>query len=82
MQVVSLGFDNATDRSSSKSKPLIAQFAGGLTPIPLGDDAALSLVIKTQKEPILAAKMNGSFAFYLPALRSGLGRRAKNDAVS
>lgn len=51
-------------------KPLIAQFAGGLMPIRLGDDAALSLVIKTQKKAILAAKMNGSFAFYLPALPS------------
>lgn len=39
-------------------------------PIRLGDEAALSLVIKTQKEAILAAKMNGSFAFYLPALPS------------
>ncbi|WP_200834880.1 hypothetical protein [Phyllobacterium salinisoli] len=51
-------------------KPLIAEFAGGLMPIRLGEDTALSLVIKTQKEAILAAKMNGSFAFYLPALQS------------
>lgn len=39
-------------------------------PVRLGEDAELSLVVKTQKEAILAAKMNGSFAFYLPVLPS------------
>lgn len=53
-----------------EAKPLIAEFAGGLMPIRLADDTALSLVIKTQKEAILAAKMNGSFSFYLPTLPS------------
>lgn len=48
----------------------IAQFAGGLMPLRLGDDEQLSLVIKTQKEAILSAQMHGQFAFYLPALRS------------
>lgn len=51
-------------------KSLIAEFAGGLMPIRLRDDEQLSLVIKTQKEAILAAKMNGLFSFYLPALPS------------
>jgi hypothetical protein len=53
-----------------KVKPLIAEFAGGLMPIRLGDDEQFSLVIKAQKEAILAAKMNGFFSFYLPALPS------------
>lgn len=39
-------------------------------PVRLGENAELSLVVKTQKEAILAAKMNGSFAFYLPVLPS------------
>ncbi len=39
-------------------------------PVWLGDDEQLSLVIKAQKEAILAARMNGSFAFYLPILPS------------
>ena len=48
----------------------IAQFPGGLMPVQLRDDDQLSLVIKTQKEAILAAKINGSLSFYLPALPS------------
>lgn len=48
----------------------IAQFAGGLMPVRLGDDERLSLVVKTQKEAILAARMHGLFAFYLPVLPS------------
>lgn len=51
-------------------KAQIAQFAGGLMPVRLGDDEQLSLVVKTQKEAILAAQMHGLFAFYLPALPS------------
>jgi hypothetical protein len=51
-------------------KAQIAQFAGGLMPARLGDDEQLSLVVKTQKEAILAARMHGLFAFYLPALPS------------
>jgi len=51
-------------------KPLIAEFAGGLMPIRLGDDEQLSLVVKAQKEAILAAKVAGSLSFYLPALPS------------
>lgn len=51
-------------------KQHIAEFAGGLMPVRLAEDAELSLVVKTQKEAILAAKMNGSFAFYLPVLPS------------
>lgn len=51
-------------------KPQIAQFAGGLMPVQLGDDERLSLIIKTQKEAILAAQVHGLFAFYLPALPS------------
>ncbi|AWC21238.1 hypothetical protein CO731_00686 [Aminobacter sp. MSH1] len=39
-------------------------------PIRLPDDELLSLVIKTQKEAILAAKMKGLFSFYVPALPS------------
>lgn len=53
-----------------EAKRRIAEFAGGLMPIRLGDDERLSLVIKTQKEAILAARMHGLFAFYLPALQS------------
>ena len=48
----------------------IAKFAGGLMPLRLGHDEQLSLVIKTQKEAILAAQMHGQIAFYLPALLS------------
>ena len=51
-------------------KSQIAQFAGGLMPVRLGDDKRLSLIIKTQKEAILAAQMHGCFAFYLPSLPS------------
>lgn len=54
-------------------KAQIAQFAGGLMPVRLGDDEQLSLVAKTQKEAILAAQMHGMFAFYLPALPSSSG---------
>lgn len=50
--------------------PLIRSFPCGLLPIRLGDDVQLSLVVKTQKEAILTAKINGGFAFYLPALPS------------
>jgi hypothetical protein len=53
-----------------EAKPLIRDFAGGLLPLRLGDDELFSLVVKTQKEAILAAKMNGGFSFYLPALPS------------
>ena len=53
-----------------EAKPLIREFAGGLLPLRLGGDAQFSLVVKTQKEAILAAKMNGGFSFYLPALPS------------
>lgn len=42
-------------------------------PVRLGDDERFSLVVKTQKEAILAARMNGLFAFYLPALPSSSG---------
>ncbi|WP_187336283.1 hypothetical protein [Novosphingopyxis iocasae] len=51
-------------------KAQIAQFAGGLMPVRLGDDEQLSLVVKTQKEAILAVQMHRGFAFYLPALPS------------
>jgi hypothetical protein len=44
-------------------KAQIARFAGGLMPVRLGDDEQLSLVVKTQKEAILAAQMHGLFAF-------------------
>lgn len=54
-------------------KPQIAQFAGGLMPVRLGHDDQLSLVVKTQKEAILAARMHGLFAFYLPGLPSSSG---------
>lgn len=37
-------------------------------PVRLGLDAQFSLVIKGPKEAILAAKMRGGFAFYLPVL--------------
>jgi hypothetical protein len=53
-----------------EAKPLIRDFAGGLMPLRLGDDEQFSLVVKTQKEAILAAKMNGGFSFYLPILPS------------
>ncbi|WP_395372603.1 hypothetical protein [Komagataeibacter diospyri] len=51
-------------------RSLVGQFAGGLMPIRLRTDEKYSLIIKTQKEAILAAKMNGGFALYLPALPS------------
>lgn len=51
-------------------KQQIAQFAGGVMPVRLGDDEQLSLVIKTQKEAILAAQMRGLIAFYLPSIQS------------
>lgn len=51
-------------------KSLIRNFAGGLMPVRLGMGEQLSLVVKTQKEAILAAKMHGGFAFYLPVLPS------------
>ncbi|AZO44294.1 hypothetical protein EJ076_25940 [Mesorhizobium sp. M7D.F.Ca.US.005.01.1.1] len=51
-------------------KLLIAEFAGGLMPLRLADDEQFSLVIKTQKEAILAAKIHGGLSFYLPALPS------------
>lgn len=54
-------------------KAQIAQFAGGLMPVRLGEHEQLSLVVKTQKEAILAARMHGMFAFYLPALPSSSG---------
>ncbi|MEG8223094.1 hypothetical protein OSJ57_21130 [Sphingomonas sp. HH69] len=53
--------------------PHIAEFAAGLMPVRLGDDERLSLVVKTQKEAILAAQMHGLFAFYLPALPASSG---------
>lgn len=53
-----------------ETKPLIRGFAGGLLPIRLGDDEQFSLVVKTQKEAILAAKTNSGFSFYLPVLPS------------
>jgi hypothetical protein len=53
-----------------EAKPLIRDFAGGLMPLRLGDDEQFSLIVKTQKEAILAAKMNGGFSFYLPVLPS------------
>lgn len=51
-------------------RSLVGQFAGGLMPIRLRTDEKYSLIIKTQKEAILAAKMNGGFALYLPTLPS------------
>jgi len=39
-------------------------------PVRLGVGEQLSLVVKAQKEAILAAKMHGGFAFYLPVLPS------------
>jgi hypothetical protein len=53
-----------------ETKPLIGDFAGGLLPLRLGTNEQFSLVVKTQKEAILAAKMNGGFSFYLPRLPS------------
>lgn len=50
--------------------PLIKQIPGGLIPIQLGPDEPFSLVVKTQKEAIVAARMNGGFAFYIPVLPS------------
>jgi len=49
---------------------LVSQFPSGLMPIRLEQEDRLSLIIKTQKEAILAAKSNGGFAFYLPPLPS------------
>ena len=51
-------------------KPLIRQLAYGLMPIKLGADEQFSLIVKMHKEAILAAKLNGGFAFYLPTLQS------------
>lgn len=51
-------------------RPLIRQLHSGLMPLRLGAEERLSLVVKTQKEAILAAKMNGGFAFYLPVIPS------------
>jgi hypothetical protein len=51
-------------------RQLIRDFAGGLMPLRLGGGNRLSLVVKTQKEAILAAKINGGFSFYLPILPS------------
>jgi hypothetical protein len=54
-------------------KPQIASFQGGLLPVRLPGDKNLSLVVKVSKEMILAAKMRGGFAFYLPKLPSTSG---------
>lgn len=51
-------------------KLLVSQLSSGLMPIRLGQDDNLSLIIKTQKEAIVAAKSNSGFAFYVPRLRS------------
>ncbi len=48
--------------------PLLRDVPSGVIPIQLGADDQFSLVVKTHKEAILAAKMNGGFAFYLPVL--------------
>ena len=54
-------------------KPQIASFQGGLLPVRLPGDKRLSLAVKVGKEMILAAKMRGGFAFYLPTLPSTSG---------
>lgn len=54
-------------------KLVLKQFAGGLLPILLNGDAKLSLIVKTQKEAILAAKLDGGFSFYLPLLQASSG---------
>jgi len=53
--------------------PAIRSFAGGLLPFFDIESGKLSLVIKGQKEAILAARMNGGFAFYLAPLKSTSG---------
>lgn len=51
-------------------RSLISDFPGGLMPIRLDEGKPLSLIVKIQKEAILAAKLNGGFALYLPQLPS------------
>lgn len=51
-------------------KPLIKQFPGGLLPLQFDADEPFSLVIKTQKDAILAAKLNNGLSFYLPVLQA------------
>ena len=49
-------------------RQMMRDFAGGLMPFRVSGDDRLSLVVKTQKEAILAATINGGFSFYLPVL--------------
>jgi hypothetical protein len=51
----------------------IRSFAVGLLPLRKLDSGELLLVIKVQKEAILAAKLKGGFAFYLAPIMSSSG---------
>lgn len=53
--------------------PAIRSFAGGLLAFRHVETGRLALVVKSQKEAILAARMNGGFAFYLAPMMSTSG---------
>jgi hypothetical protein len=53
--------------------PTIQSFASGLLALRLAETGLLSLVVKSQKEAILAARMNGGFSFYLAPMMSTSG---------
>jgi hypothetical protein len=53
--------------------PAIRSFAGGLLTFRHVETGRISLVVKGQKEAILAAKVNGGFAFYLAPMMSTSG---------
>lgn len=53
--------------------PAIRSFAGGLLTFRDVETGRISLVLKGQKEAILAARMNGGFAFYLAPMMSTSG---------
>lgn len=48
--------------------PLIKHLSYGLLPLRLKADQPFSLIIKMQKEAILAARLNSGFSFYLPLM--------------
>nr|WP_294543912.1 hypothetical protein [uncultured Rhodopila sp.] len=53
--------------------PTIRSFAGGLLTFRHAETGLLSLVVKAQKEAILAARMNGGFSCYVAPLMSTSG---------
>lgn len=53
--------------------PLVHGYPGGLLPVRHPETGELLLVIKAQKEYILAARLKGGFSFYLAPLMSTSG---------